>query len=195
MKTFLPEKERDKSWHKTDITHKQCTDALLLKNKYKVCYLHTCISALPSSSWINMTSDVCIIVSYANIVSNTASSLAAVHVIGLTWTNMCLLTSLKTFGPRHEQSHIFHQHLDGGVFFLNESVLLNKSDRSDWLGDYVYMDISNLIIYAILNKFILWLRCLHELLSCSSFTCYIDRMVHVITTSSGVPSRISCIDI
>ncbi len=30
--------------------------------------------------------------------------------------------------------------------------------------DYVYMDISNLIIYFILNKTILWLRCLHELL-------------------------------
>ncbi len=29
--------------------------------------------------------------------------------------------------------------------------------------DYVYMDISNLIIYLILNKTILWLRCLHEL--------------------------------
>ncbi len=33
-----------------------------------------------------------------------------------------------------------------------------------WDSDYVYMDISNLIIYLILNKTILWLRCLHELI-------------------------------
>ncbi len=32
------------------------------------------------------------------------------------------------------------------------------------LIDYVYMDINNLIIYLILNKTILLLRCLHELL-------------------------------
>ncbi len=30
--------------------------------------------------------------------------------------------------------------------------------------DYVYMDISDLIIYLFLNKTTLWLRCLHELL-------------------------------
>ncbi len=39
---------------------------------------------------------------------------------------------------------------------------MNYKHDSD--NDYVYMDISNLIIYLILNKTILWLRCLHELL-------------------------------
>ncbi len=37
------------------------------------------------------------------------------------------------------------------------------------ISDYVYMDISNLIIYLILNKTILCLRCLHELLLEQSF--------------------------
>ncbi len=41
---------------------------------------------------------------------------------------------------------------------------LNFSSESlYYYSDYVYMDISNLIIYLILNKTI-WLRCLHELL-------------------------------
>ncbi len=34
---------------------------------------------------------------------------------------------------------------------------------------YFYMDISNLIIYSILNKTILWLRCLDELILVYSF--------------------------
>ncbi len=39
-----------------------------------------------------------------------------------------------------------------------------ESILTSCISDYVYMDISNLIIYLILNKTILWLRCLHELL-------------------------------
>ncbi len=39
------------------------------------------------------------------------------------------------------------------------SVVFHWNERD---SDYVYMDINNLIIYLILNKTILWLRCLHE---------------------------------
>ncbi len=31
-------------------------------------------------------------------------------------------------------------------------------------NDYIYMEISDLIIYLILNKTILWFMCLHEFL-------------------------------
>ncbi len=40
---------------------------------------------------------------------------------------------------------------------------------NDIYTDYIYMDISNLIIYLILNKTILWIWCLHELLLEYSF--------------------------
>ncbi len=44
-------------------------------------------------------------------------------------------------------------------FFGNECLWLTLLVKV--VNDYVYMDISNLIIYLILNKTILWLRCLH----------------------------------
>ncbi len=44
------------------------------------------------------------------------------------------------------------------------SNLLRNCSPDKSIIDYVYMDISHLFIYLILNKPILWLRCLHELL-------------------------------
>ncbi len=62
------------------------------------------------------------------------------------------------------------------------------------ISDYVYMDISNLIIYLILNKTILLLRYLHELLLEYSFH---DPVLHVIVHRSingtrDIQPRISC---
>ncbi len=63
--------------------------------------------------------------------------------------------------------------------------------------EYVYMDISNLIIDLILNKTIFWLRCLHEFLLEYSFHVhvlhvkYINRlMAHVITSPHDAIQRL-----
>ncbi len=66
----------------------------------------------------------------------------------------------------HNQPHIpginCWRHQPDSIMSTQNLCLVDKIKLHQPDKHYVYMDISNLIIYLTLNKTILWLRCLHE---------------------------------